>query len=246
METFVQCQEARLWVNISDTINNNKPYICFCNGGPGVGDYLGEIDELLLPRFNIIRFEQRGCGRSTKDNQYSIETTLSDMDEIRKYFHIDSWYLLGHSWGAGIALFYALRYQQHSRGVVYISGIGVQNDNDWTEEFNRNSHNLAEPEIQVSEDEINFDVTNAGLCSFNKFIQAPMLLKELSNLHLPVLAICGNLDIRPLWPVTQLANLLPCCTQIILNDCNHFLWRQKPLQLRDEVIGWLDSINNLT
>lgn len=242
MENYVKAGAAELWTHISDTTNNDKPYICFCNGGPGLGDYLSEIDDLLKSRFNVIRFEQRGCGRSTKDNNYSIETTIDDVDEIRKYYKIKSWYILGHSWGAGIALFYANKYRTNCKGVVYISGMGIQNDNDWSEEFNKNSKNLEEPETNLPEDAINYDVTNAGLRSYNQYIKLPMLLKEISGLNIPVLTICGKKDIRPIWPAVQLANLLPNCTLRIFEECNHFPWKQNRDLLRDTIFQWLDAL----
>lgn len=243
MENYVEIGTTILWTHISDTINKDKPYICLCGGGPGIGDSLSEIDDLLKFRFNIIRFEQRGCGRSTKDGNYLIETTIDDVDKIRKFYKIDSWYILGHSWGAGIALFYANKYKNRCKGVVYISGMGIQNDNDWSEEFNNNSKNLKEPEINLPENfQINYDVTNAGLRSYNQYIKSPTLLKDISILNIPVLIICGKKDIRPIWPAIQLSNLLPDCTLKIFDECNHFPWKQNCELLKDTIFLWFNDL----
>jgi len=57
--------------------------------------------------------------------------------------------------------------------------------------------------------EINYDVLNYALRSFNKYIQGPMILKDISMLYVPTLIICGEKDIRPNWPAIQVSNLLP-------------------------------------
>ena len=193
MENYILIGTTKIWTTISDNVNYNKPYICLCGGGPGIGDSLVKIDDLIYKYFNVIRFEQRGCGRSTNDNNYSIETVLEDLDKIRKFYQINSWYLLGHSWGAGIALFYSLKYSEHCNGVIYISGMGIQNDSDWTDEFNNNIKSLNEPEIKLPDDfKINYDVLNTGLRSFRNYIKQPMLLKTISLLNIPVLILYGD------------------------------------------------------
>jgi len=35
---------------------------------------------------------------------------IADLEKVRQYYHLDSVVLLGHSWGAVLALEYALRY----------------------------------------------------------------------------------------------------------------------------------------
>lgn len=243
MEHYVSIGSTKIWTTISNDINVNKPYICLCSGGPGIGDSLFEIDELINSKFNVIRFEQRGCGRSTQDNNYDINTVIDDVEHIRNYYNINSLYLLGHSWGAGIALFYGLKYKAHCNGIVYISGIGIQNDNDWAEEFEKNRQELLEPEIVVPEDFcINFDVTNAGLLSYNQFIKSPTLLRDISKLDIPSIVICGKMDIRPIWPAIQLSNLLPRCNLVILENCNHFPWLQEPQELKEVIFDWVESI----
>jgi proline iminopeptidase len=119
MENYINVDNSEIWTIINDDIDNSKPFLCLCGGGPGIGDSLFQVDNLIKINFNIIRFEQRGCGRSSKDGNYLIETVISDLEEIRKFYNIKKWYVGGHSWGAGVALFYGLKYQYACNGIIY-------------------------------------------------------------------------------------------------------------------------------
>jgi proline iminopeptidase len=123
--------------------------------------------------------------------------------------------------------------------VLYISGIGIQNDNDWAEEFHNNTKKLTEPEFTLPpEMKINFDVTNMGLRSYNDYIKQPTLLKDISKFEIPVLILSGRNDIRPIWPAIQLANLLPKSQVVIFEKGNHFLWEQEPEKFTETISKW--------
>jgi len=243
MENYVSIGDAKIWTTIHDNLKEEKPYLCLCGGGPGIMDSLSDVDDLLYERFNIIRWEQRGCGRSTADGNYSIYIAIDDLESIRKFYGIKQWFIGGHSWGAGLSLAYALSYQDNCKGIIYISGIGMQNDNDWIEEFNNNCKKLEGPEVPLpSEFSINFDVLNIGQRSFNDYIKRPMLYKEISELRVPVLILYGTNDIRPVWPVVQLSYLLPNCITKMIDGAGHFIWIDKPLELQNAVFLWLDNL----
>ena len=57
-----------------------------------------------------LRFEPRGCGRSTWDGHYDLDTLLADAETIRAAYAVDRWIVAGHSAGVDVALAYALRY----------------------------------------------------------------------------------------------------------------------------------------
>ncbi|MFQ9697799.1 MAG: hypothetical protein ACLRY5_13295 [Zhenhengia sp.] len=58
MEYYIEIGSSKIWTNISDNANKDKPYICLCGGGPGIGDSLEEIDNLINSRFNVIRLSK--------------------------------------------------------------------------------------------------------------------------------------------------------------------------------------------
>lgn len=245
MEHYVTSDDAKIWTFISDEDPNcNKPYLLMCGAGPGVNDGLNEVAPMLNDKFNTIRFNHRGCGTSTADNNYDIDTVLNDIEAIRQYYNVKHWYVLGHSWGANIALFYALKYPQFCKKVIYLCGTGIQNDADWSEECAKAAVQLEQPERPPRldiDDTMNYDVLDAEIESFNKYIQRPTLLQDISLLQIPFLVIIADKDVRPMWPTVQLSNLLPKGKLTVFEDCNHFPWITHPDLLRDTVFDWFSN-----
>jgi proline iminopeptidase len=105
--------------------------VLLCHGGPGFYDYLKPVATMIEKNAMVIRYDQRGCGRSEKKPPYDIKTYISDIEEIRKYFNIDKWVLGGHSWGANLTIPYIMEYPDNIIGLIYISGTGIKID--WKE-----------------------------------------------------------------------------------------------------------------
>ena len=79
---------------------------------------------MILKKYRIIFFDQRGAGKSTQDNQeLSAKTNntallLQDADHIRQVLGIDKWVIAGNSWGTTLALLYAEKFPEHVLGLV--------------------------------------------------------------------------------------------------------------------------------
>jgi proline iminopeptidase len=128
-ERFVTTGAALLW----STANGQGMPIGFFNGGPGCDDYLEPVARLLPDSYQAIRWEGRGCGRSSWDGQYDLDTTIHDAEAVRQAYNCKRWVLLGHSHGPNLALAYALRYPQRTIGIVGIAGGNILNDRNWSE-----------------------------------------------------------------------------------------------------------------
>src|SRR5579862_1063540 len=114
---------AELWTAVSGT---GPPVVCL-HGGPGTWDYLAPLAGLLDDTFTVIRFDQRGCGRSTGDGPFTIVQAVDDLDQVRAALGFGEWAVAGHSWGAELAIRYAARHQDHTTAVAYIAGVGAGN-----------------------------------------------------------------------------------------------------------------------
>jgi proline iminopeptidase len=112
---------AELWTAVSGT---GPPVVCL-HGGPGTWDYLGPVARLLDDAFTVVRFDQRGCGRSSGDGPFTIAQAVDDLDQLRATLGFGRWALVGHSWGAELAIRYAARHQARATAVAYISGVGA-------------------------------------------------------------------------------------------------------------------------
>jgi proline iminopeptidase len=98
--------------------------VVLCHGGAGLWDYLEPVAESLSSVAHVHRWEQRGCGRSARVGPYSIARYIADLECLRRHFGHERWMAVGHSWGAGLALRYALAYPERVTGVLYVSGTG--------------------------------------------------------------------------------------------------------------------------
>lgn len=114
---------AVLWT----TMGGSGPPVAFCHGGPGLWDYLEPLAALIEDNFTVVRFDQRGCGRSTGEGPFTIAQAIEDLDEVRRALGIERWAVLGHSWGAELALRLAAQHPDRTTSVIYIAGIGADN-----------------------------------------------------------------------------------------------------------------------
>lgn len=130
-----------LWTASSGT--GSLPVV-LCHGGAGLWDYLQPVAEALTPVARVHRWEQRGCGRSQRTGPYSIARYLADLEFLRRYFGHERWLVAGHSWGAGLALRYALAHPERTLGVLYVSGTGF--GQAWRYAYRREADRRLAPE----------------------------------------------------------------------------------------------------
>ncbi|MFI5611075.1 alpha/beta fold hydrolase [Amycolatopsis sp. NPDC051903] len=116
-------------------LGEGEPVI-LCHGGPGLWDMFGDLATSLAPHLRVIRWDQRGCGRSERRGPYSLARAVLDLDAVRRHYGLDRVAVLGHSWGASLALHYALDHPDHVTKLVYVSGTGL--GRSWHQEYERN------------------------------------------------------------------------------------------------------------
>ena len=218
METFVDSNGVSIWTVRTGT---DGPPVLLCNGGAGCCDYLEPVANLIDDIAQVVRFEQRGCGRSDSTPPYDIETCLIDLEAVRKHYGIDRWIIGGHSWGADLALIYALEHTTRVAGLICISGGRMHNDREWHSEYERKKDSERLPDFKYPP---NREVNRQLNQSWKHYIQRPELLKEISALKMPALFVYGDKDIRPSWPVEQLANLMPNARFEMITGAEHVIW----------------------
>lgn len=110
------------------------PAVLFLHGGPGSG-CSPRHRQLLNPRWRIVLFDQRGCGRSTPQGEWRSNTTadlVADIERLRAHLGIGQWLVFGGSWGASLALAYCAQHRSACRGAL-LRGIFLTGkaDIDW-------------------------------------------------------------------------------------------------------------------
>jgi len=97
-----------------------KPAV-FLHGGPG-GGISPDHRRLFDPqRYDVMLFDQRGCGRSTPHACIDANTTwhlVADIEGLRALAGVDTWLVFGGSWGSTLALAYAQAHPDHVSELV--------------------------------------------------------------------------------------------------------------------------------
>ena len=212
---------VRLWV--ANSGNGSGVPAMLCSGGPGCCDYLAPVAEMIDDLGPVWRFEQRGCGRSDPEPPYDVETCVADLDAIRAALGLDSWVIGGHSWGANLALAYALECPDRVDALVYISGSGAQNDREWSATYHarKEERGEREPDYEFSP---NLEVNRVGNESWRRYIKHPAFWRRVADLDVPALFVVAPRDIRPNWPAAQLAAAIPRARLAEIEDAEHAIW----------------------
>jgi proline iminopeptidase len=71
--------------------------LVICHGGPGLWDMSGTLAVTLAPHLRVIRWDQRGCGRSERRGPYSLHRSAADLDAVRRGLDLDRIAVLGHA-----------------------------------------------------------------------------------------------------------------------------------------------------
>lgn len=147
--------------------NNPKMRVLLLHGGPGgTHEEFGNF-EGYLPNEEIeyIYYDQLDSYYSEKPNDTTLWTTahfVEEVEQVRKALNLnrDNFYLLGQSWGGILAMEYALKYQDHLKGLI------VSNMVASVPEYNKYAQNVLGPQLpedvlrEVKEMEANKDYAN--------------------------------------------------------------------------------------
>jgi len=91
------------------------------HGGPGGGSQPSYRQYFNPEKFDIIQFDQRGCGKSTPHAELAENNTqasVQDIEALREYFGIEQWHVFGGSWGSTLSLIYAQNYPNRVLSLV--------------------------------------------------------------------------------------------------------------------------------
>ncbi len=99
------------------------PAIFLLNGGPGLPcEYLTVPHLWLLDRgWQVVSYDQLGCGRSDKPDDPSlwrIERYVDEVEDVRNALGLGRMTLLGHSWGGWLAIEYGVTHPEHIARLV--------------------------------------------------------------------------------------------------------------------------------
>ena len=236
-EAYVERHGVKVWTCLQ---GEGSPLL-LCNGGPGCCDYLSPVAGMVDDLAQVVRFEQRGCGRSDRAGPYDLLTCIEDIEAIRGHYGIDKWIVGGHSWGANLALAYSLDHPDRAQALIYIAGNGAQHDVEWRDEYKHalSTRGEQKPEMACPG---NDEVNRCGNASWYDYIRHPEFLRRSGELKIPALFVVAGDDIRPNWPAEQMSRLLPDCRLVRIEDAGHYIWLTHAAELRTILRSFLKDL----
>lgn len=126
--------------------NNPTLKVLLLHGGPGATHEYFEAFDSYLPAAGIeyYYYDQLGSAYSDQPKDpalWDLPRFVEEVEQVRQALKLDknNFYLLGHSWGGVLAMEYALKYQQHLKGLI-ISNMMASGPG-----YNEYAHNVLMP-----------------------------------------------------------------------------------------------------
>ncbi|RDI54470.1 alpha/beta hydrolase family protein [Nocardia mexicana] len=106
---------------VTDT-GGEGPAVVYLNGAYSSQPAWRHVITELGPGWRHITFDERARGRSKKSADYSFEGTIRDLDAVLTARGVERVLLVGWSFGAAVAVHWAVRNPDRARGLVLVDG----------------------------------------------------------------------------------------------------------------------------
>jgi pimeloyl-ACP methyl ester carboxylesterase len=192
--------------------------VLLCHGGPGAYDYLEPVAAMLDDLALVHRFDQRGGGRSNATGPWTVQAMVNDIECLRRHWRHEHWLVAGQSWGAHLALFYALAFPRRTHGLVLLNSTGLR----WgwgAERRERRMPRLTEHERDEAQ----------------QLERLASIEPEVAGLDVPALVLHGAADPIGETGPRELARLLPQGRFVVLPGVGHMPWLEDPSELRRQL-----------
>jgi len=128
-EGYMPYKGFKTWYKIIGEPSEDKTPLVLLHGGPGGGHGYMQPYESLAERFGrqVITYDQIGCCKSNiphqEDDFYDIQLWVDELAALKEYLGLEKMDLLGHSWGAILAMEYVLRGGKGVNSMILASGL---------------------------------------------------------------------------------------------------------------------------
>ncbi len=250
--TVVADDGCRLWTRVT----GEGPAVVLVHGGPGWWDYLDDLAAMLADDFTVWQWDQRGGGRSEVRGPFTVDRYVADLAAVTGGRKVR---VVGHSWGAALALEYAHRFPVERLLLVSSTGLdgpppsyrervaeilaGEPYDDEW----------LARISTGFADRSTAMDLArrlNTPRFVPNK-IGADALIADLNSrpdrkgacaaVDVPTLLIHGEFDLRPPSVTDSLLAALPDAERTIVPGAAHYPWLENPEEFRRQALAFLTA-----
>ncbi|MDQ0067466.1 proline iminopeptidase [Chryseobacterium lathyri] len=173
-------------VKIKYKISGKGEACIYVPGGPGQGYSSFELlgGSALEKNMKMIYMDQRGSGESEKSENYHLDAMVQDIEELRQHLKMDEVFLLAHSFGGIIAVNYAKKYPQHTKGLI-LSNITLHflNNESVKEQIEYGNSLLKKPNKAVPEDSLSAELSKISAALRKKRIGYKFLTEDIETIR---------------------------------------------------------------
>ncbi len=238
--------------------------LVFIHGAAGSASAWLPFEEALGKKYNIVTYDQRGHGKSKQDGtfaDYQVDRLADDLHELLAHIGDHRYVLVGHSFGAIVALAYMHLYPDATAGAILLSPDFKVRRHLFAKlttallaplpllslfPFSRRSRGRVDYARFVGTGDWNLfrsfaDLRNTGIRTYLYCIKQSYMVdatKFLAHIETPALLVHGMNDtIFPVESSVIMSHLMPHATLVTIAGANHIL----VLNNAEEVIEAIDQ-----
>jgi proline iminopeptidase len=165
-DAYGQIQDSIRLENVTlhySMYGKGKPLLLL-SGGPGnSANNLQEVANMLSNRYMCILFEQRGTGQSIThpmdSTTINLDQAVADINTLKKKLQLNKLTIIGHSWGAMFAMYYASKYADNIEKLVLVGPGPLSFDSDVTSDNRTARASIIQREfMKAARDSINKNI----------------------------------------------------------------------------------------
>ncbi len=262
--------ETGTYYKVSD-LRAGWPTLVFIHGLSGSSSAWREYEQAFDHKYNLMVCDLRGHGRSKKfphTADYLIGLLADDIEKIAARFSLGPFIIIGHSFGATVALDYISRYQSRVRAAVFLSPSFRTRNVGWMRPFMGTLDlvgKLLEPfgvrsaagrqldytkYVRTGDWNLRRIFADVGNTTVRVYLKCLTQIYHydgeplLPALRIPVLIIHGKRDtMAPLRFALAAAKQIKDCRSVILPDANHIAILNNFPEVRTAIERFVDQGN---
>ncbi len=172
-------------VQIKYKVSGKGEACLYIPGGPGQGypsfERLG--GNSLEKSMQMVYMDQRGSGKSGTSENYHLDKMVQDIEELRQHLKLKKIFLLAHSFGGIIAVNYAKKYPQHTKGLILANvTLHFLNDESVKEQIEYGNSLLRAKNRAVSKDSLSSELSKISSALRKKRIGYKFLTEDIETI----------------------------------------------------------------
>ncbi|RXM39751.1 alpha/beta hydrolase [Chryseobacterium sp. CH21] len=172
-------------VKIKYKVSGKGETCLYIPGGPGQGYASFELmgGNNLEKNMQMIYMDQRGSGESGTSENYHLDKMVQDIEELRQHLKLEKIFLLAHSFGGIIAVNYAKKYPQYTKGLILANvTLHFLNDESVKEQIEYGNSILQAKNREVPKDSLSSELSKISSALRKKRIGYKFLTEEIETI----------------------------------------------------------------